>query len=107
MNTTEKQSYICGGSRSVRWSVHALGRLASMPETVVEIELALRYASVIEDYPHTHRYLPDCLVLTFTDDAEPIHCVVAIDEEFEYILIVTVYKPNKQEWNDDWKTRRT
>lgn len=64
MNTTEKQSYICGGSRSVRWSVHALGRLAGMSETVADIEFALRNALVIEDYPHAHRYLPDCLVLS-------------------------------------------
>lgn len=35
-----------------------------MSETVADIEFALRNALVIEDYPHAHRYLPDCLVLS-------------------------------------------
>ena len=61
---------------------------------------------VIEEYPHLHRHLPDCLVLTFVSPNEPLHCVVALNEPRDYILIVTVYRPTAEEWKDDWRTRK-
>jgi hypothetical protein len=57
-------------------------------------------------YPHAHRYLPDCLVLAFNAKREPIHAVVAINEPKDYVLVVTVYRPTAQEWQNDWRTRK-
>ena len=67
--------------------------------------MALQQAQIIEEYAHQHRYLPDCLVLTFVLD-EPMHCVIGINQPQDYILIVTVYRPRPEEWNHDWRTRK-
>lgn len=90
----------------VKWSRHALSRLAALPYTVQDVEKALQQANLIESYPHKHRYLPDCLILTFISSNKPIHVVVALNQTKDYILIVTVYRPTQKEWKDDWQTRK-
>ena len=92
--------------RNVRWSQHALGELASEEITVQDVLVALQQGIVIETYPHRHRFLPDCLVLAFDPNKEPIHCVVAANEPEDYLLIVTIYRPSPEIWEDDWKTRK-
>ena len=108
MSVLTKQTFIRQKAiqRQVKWSRHALSELASEPVSASEVEIALERAEVIEDYPHLHRYLPDCLILAFTLSNEPIHCVIALNEPQDYILIVTVYQPDTKEWDNDWKTRR-
>jgi len=90
----------------IRWSTHALGELAEDRLTVSEVERALSQATVLEDYIQTNRYLPDCLVLAFSQNSEPIHAVIAVNEAQDYILVVTVYRPNLKEWESDWRTRK-
>ena len=80
--------------------------LAAEPLTVRDVEMALERADVIEDYSHRHRFLPDCLTLAYDRSGQPIHCVVALNEPNDYILIVTVYSPSVEEWEDDWRTRK-
>lgn len=70
------------------------------------METALQRAQIIEEYAHHHRYLPDCLVLAFLFDDAPLHCVIGINQAQDYILIVTIYRPSIEEWNDDWRTRK-
>ncbi len=90
----------------IKWSSHALAELTPEDLAVIDIELALRRADVIEDYPHSHRYLPDCLVLIFMPGNKPVHAVIAINENRDFILVVTVYVPNEEEWENDWRTRK-
>jgi hypothetical protein len=92
--------------RRVRWSTHGLKELASETLSVKDVEVALEQAKVIENYPHLRRFLPDCLVLAFDALGQPIHVVVALSESHDYVLIVTVYRPSVEEWEDDWRTRR-
>lgn len=108
MNTQAKQMFIRQKAvqRQVQWSRHALGKLATETISVEDVEAALQQAEIIEDYPHLHRYLPDCLVLIYTASVVPIHCVVAINQPADYVLMVTVYRPSDKEWNDDVRTRK-
>ena len=103
-----KQAFIraMAADGRVKWSRHALGKLGAETVTVRDVESALQQAQVIEDYPHLHRHLPDCLVLVLVSAGNPIHCVVALDEVTNFILVVTVYRPLEKEWNDDWRTRK-
>jgi hypothetical protein len=89
----------------IKWSWHELGKLATDTVTVRDIELALQTAELIEDYPHLHRHLPDCLVLVFVPTRTPMHCVIALDEADDFVPVVTVYRPLEQEWTNDWRTR--
>lgn len=108
MDTLAKQQFIRAKAleRKIKWSSHALSALTPDELTVAQVEGALQHAAVIEDYPHAHRYLPDCLVLAFSMKSEPIHAVVAINEPKDYALVVTVYRPTAQEWHNDWRTRK-
>lgn len=89
----------------ILWSRHAIQELIADNLTRQQVESALRSCEIVEDYPTLHRPLPDCLILGWIMDEEPIHAVIAIDEQQSRILIVTVYRPNK-EWEHDWKTRK-
>jgi hypothetical protein len=108
MDAWAKRSFIRqkAAERKVKWTRHALNALVPEPFSVHDVEAALQQAQVIEDYPHIHRHLPDCLVLAFAFLDKPIHCVVAVNEMHDYILIITVYQPTEQEWEDDWRTRK-
>ena len=90
----------------ILWSRHAVAELAVEGWKRRQVEGALLNSDVIEDYPHLHRPLPDCLVLGWVTSTRPVHVVVAIDEELDRILVVTVYQPLEEEWKDDWKTRK-
>ena len=90
----------------VLWSRHAVAELALEGWDRRQVEGALLDSKVIEDYPALHRPLPDCLVLAWVTSTIPIHAVVAIDQDLDRILLVTVYQPSEEEWEDDWKTRK-
>ena len=92
--------------RRVKWSRHALNEIAVESFTVSDVESALQRAEVIEEYPPQHRYLPDCLILAFVTGDLPSHVVIGLNELHDYILIVTVYHPNAEEWEHDWRTRK-
>jgi len=92
-------------NEKILWSVHAVKKLRMEGLRKVYVEASLKTCVLIEDYSQEGRPLPDCLVLGFIDK-EPVHIVVAIDVDFDRILIVTVYRPLNERWEDDWKTRK-
>jgi hypothetical protein len=91
---------------NVLWSRHAVAALVDDNLPQREVEEALKQGQVIEDYPATHRPLPDCLVLANLADGRPLHVVIAIDEPNDRIFVVTVHIPTRDRWEDDWRTRR-
>ena len=91
----------------ILWSRHAIVELANENWTREAVEKSLVDAELIEDYPTQHRPLPDCLVLGQLNPGEPLHAVVAVDEANDRLFIVTVYKPNPEEWENDWRTRKS
>lgn len=115
MELLDKQAFIRrkaqanGGSSDgtqVYWSRHAITEMVQDQLTRSEVETGLEECDVIEDYPTTHRPLPDCLVLSQLPSKQPIHAVIAIDEAQDRIFVVTVYRPSPERWEDDWRTRK-
>jgi Domain of unknown function (DUF4258) len=115
MELLDKQTFIRRKARENResadgtqvyWSRHAITELVQDQLTRSEVETALQDGEVIEDYPATHRPLPDCLVLGYLPSTHPIHAVVAIDQAQDRIFVVTVYRPSAERWADDWRTRK-
>jgi len=92
--------------KKILWSRHAITELLNDDLTRSEVEKALISCKVIEDYPAQHRPLPDCLVLGMLEYSVPIHAVVALDEINDRIFIITVYRPLKERWENDWRTRK-
>jgi hypothetical protein len=102
---TEENRSDPGGTK-ILWSRHAVAELAVEGWKRRQVEGALLNSEVIEDYPTLNRPLPDCLVLAWMTSTTPVHVVVAIDQGLDRILVVTVYQPSEEEWEDDWKTRK-
>ena len=68
-----------------------------------DIEQAVRTGTIIEAYPEDPRGA-SCLILGFAGK-RPLH-VVCGRLDAEEILIITVYEPDPEEWENDWKTRK-
>jgi hypothetical protein len=115
MDTIAKQTFIRRKARENRsdptgsgilWTRHAIAELANEGWVRRAVEHGLVTSQVIEDYPVVHRPLPDCLALSQLTSGEPFHAVLAIDITRDVLVVVTVYRPSLEEWDNDWKTRR-
>ena len=114
MNVERKQDFIrrkAGENRAdpegakILWSRHGIAELVNEGWSRKAVEEGLQDCEVIEDYPTTHRPLPDSLVLGWLASGEPFHALIAIDETKDRLFVVTLYKPTPEEWQDDWQTR--
>ena len=59
---------------------------------------------LVEAYPDD-KYLPSYLLLGRAG-ADAFHVLFAADVEGDNVRVVTVYRPDVAEWQDDLKTRR-
>jgi hypothetical protein len=89
--------------RNLRHTFHALKEEMSEGLTAREIEESLlKGFELVEDYPDDRRG-HSCLILTWVKE-KPVHIVCAPHEEA--LIIVTVYIPSREEWEQNFKTRR-
>jgi len=65
---------------------------------------AVETLELVEAYPED-KCLPSYLVLGGAG-ADALHVLVAVDVEGDNVRVVTAYRPDSSEWQDDWKTRR-
>jgi len=113
MNTIKKilfihqkaSEHVAALNEKILWSFHAVKKLRIEGLRKSPIEDALKDCVLVEDYPIMGRPLPDCLVLGFINE-DPLHVVVALDEDFDRIFIITVYKPSLERWEDGWRKRK-
>ncbi len=85
------------------YRVHALERMFQRSITEEEVEASVRLGEVIESYEDDKPY-PSYLTLYFVAD-KALHVVFAKNEE-EIFVVITVYEPSLNKWEDDMKTRR-
>lgn len=88
----------------ILWTYHVNMRLAGRFITREAILEAAKNLELVEAYPDD-KYLPSYLVLGRAG-AEALHIVVAADVEADNVRIVTAYRPDASEWDDDLKSRR-
>lgn len=85
-----------------RYTVHGARQRIVRNISRAELEEAIQSGEIIEDYPH-HHYGPCCLILGRTAQGKALHvlcsCQVVVD-------IITVYEPDRAEWEDDLRTRK-
>ncbi len=84
---------------------HALRQISMTHRMITtnEVRRILLKGEIIEDYtddPRGH----SCLMLGFGEENRPIHVVCSPKED--YLAVITAYIPSKNEWEDDYKTRR-
>ena len=86
----------------IRWSTHVAQRMMERSISRSDVISAIRTGEIIEDYPEDFP-LPSCLISGIVNK-NPIHVVVAQDEE--EIVIISVYRPDLNKFEPDFRTRR-
>lgn len=86
------------------WTYHVNMRLAGRFIPRESILAAVDTLELVEAYPDD-KYLPSYLLLGRAG-ADAFHAVFAVDVEGDNVRVVTAYRPDAGEWQDDLKTRR-
>lgn len=87
----------------VVWREHALQRMRERNILRDSVKEGIFSGEIIERYPEDYP-VPSCLILGYTEQVTPIHVVCSVFEGMA--CIITTYIPNKDKWEDDFKTRK-
>ncbi|MBR1560159.1 MAG: DUF4258 domain-containing protein [Clostridia bacterium] len=79
-------------------SLHCMKRLTERDIGLSEVIRAIMTGEIIEDYPDDYPY-PSCLVL-----GEGLHVVAGVGDG--RLWLITAYRPDPDQWEDDMRTRR-
>lgn len=91
-------------SDRVRITDHADEEAHADSLSLDEIFLSVERGEIIEDYP-TDKPYPSCLVFGLVPGEEPVHSVWAYNSENRWAVLITVYRPDPQRW-EDWRRRK-
>lgn len=94
----------CVKRRRIRWTYHINMRLKGRFIPREAILSSMDAYEIIEEYPKD-KYLPSFLIYT-KYRADAIHILMAIDSANDAVTIITAYRPDRDEWESDLKTRR-
>lgn len=83
------------------WRKHALERMLQRHISRDEVIHCILHGEEVESYPDDTPFASS-LVLEITQ--QPLHVVFAIDGEECYVI--TAYRPNLDEFENDYKTRK-
>jgi uncharacterized protein DUF4258 len=89
----------------VLFRVHAVQRMFERHVSAQKVVQALRTGETIEDYS-SEMPEPGRLILGF-QGKRPIHVVVSENPETKETTIITVYVPDPDKWNKEFKSRRS
>jgi hypothetical protein len=94
----------CVELRKVLWSYHVNVRLKGRFIPRKAIVESYEHYEIIEKYPED-KYLPSYLV--YSEFAGNVfHILFAVDVPGDNVRVITVYRPNYNEWEKDLKSRR-
>ena len=86
------------------YRLHASKRLFERQISDNDVEYLLKNGEIIERYDDDYP-LPSLLINGYTENKRPLHLVVAINENEEQLIIVTVYEPNPIKWLNNFSRR--
>ena len=87
----------------IQWRGHILIRMQQRGIKINDIVNCINSGDIIEYYEKDYPF-PSCLILGFTNNITSLHVVCAVGQE--YIWMITTYYPDKDQWFEDFKTRR-
>lgn len=84
---------------------HAYERMSARRITENDIQAALSSGEIIEDYPDDTPY-PSRLILG-RSGGRSIHVVIAENKAENEAIVITVYEPDRDKWDQDLKRRKS
>ncbi len=91
--------------REIIFSGHAIRRMFERRISADVVRAVIADAEVVAEYSDDHP-LPSRLMLGRVD-GDPLHVVLAFHEGTSVCHVITVYRPDPDLWEADFKTRRT
>lgn len=88
----------------IEWQRHALERMMERGISREIVKQVILKGEVIEDYPDDKPF-PTALFLGWFE-GEPFHVVTGLDSLSGYCFVITVYRPNLDHFEPDYRTRR-
>lgn len=85
--------------------VHAIQRMFERKISVRNVSETLQFGQTIEDYS-AQMPEPSRLILGF-QGKRPFHMVTSENRDENITTIITVYIPDPEKWNKDFKSRRS
>ena len=89
----------------ILYRVHAVQRMFERNVSVEKVFQALQTGETIEDYS-SEMHEPGRLILGF-NGKRPFHLVASENSETNETTIITVYLPDPDKWNKDFRSRRS
>jgi hypothetical protein len=90
--------------KGVKFSSYAIRRMFERGIKKDGVVKTVLTGEVIVEYPEDRPY-PSFLMLGWVGD-EPLHVLVAIESESRLCIVVTVYSPDPDLWEDGFRKRR-
>ena len=87
------------------YRVHAVQRMFERNISVKKVSRVLQSGETLEDYS-SEMPEPSRLILG-SEGKHPFHVVISENSETNQITIITVYIPDPNKWNKDFKSRRS
>ncbi|MCB9456980.1 MAG: DUF4258 domain-containing protein [Anaerolineaceae bacterium] len=84
---------------------HAVFRMAERNFDRAMVESVVKAGETIREYTDD-RPFPSRLILGWVDN-RPLHIVAADNDAANETIIITVYEPDPNIWNDDFRSKRT
>jgi len=92
-------------SGNIKWQKHALERMLERDIYRSDVLDALENGDIIESYT-TDQPFPSVLILGF-NKGRPLHVVISLDTGSKWCYIITVYRPDTEHFEKDFKTRKS
>ena len=89
---------------NIVWRMHCLSRLAERGILQNQVLDVLRNGEEVERYEESKPF-PCALFLGFPE-GKPVHVVAAFDNASDAVHIITVYEPDEEHFEPDYRTRR-
>ena len=89
---------------AVSFSGHAIRRMFDRGVSRTDVTEILKTGEVIAEYPDDRPHA-SFLKLGHLGD-RPLHVVAAVDKDRGICHVITVYEPNPEVWDEDFRTRR-
>lgn len=87
----------------IEWRKHALERMLQRNIARNEVKEALLYGEIIEVYSDDK---PFESALFLHVNIKPLHVVVSLDADKNMAYVITAYRPDNENFENDFKTRR-